>query len=88
MNIKQFLKPDWRKIVIFVIIFLITSFLRNFYKGLEVSTKYGFPIIFYNWDYYAKTTEFNFVGILVDLIIWYLLSCFIVWIFDKVKKKK
>ena len=85
--IKEFLKPDLRKIVIFLILFLISSFLRDFYKGLEVSTKYGFPIMFYHWDYYAKTTEFNFVGFIIDFIFWYLISCLIVFVYDKVRKR-
>jgi len=33
MNIKQFLKPDWRKIVLFVIIFLLSPFLENVVAG-------------------------------------------------------
>jgi hypothetical protein len=30
----------------------------------------------------------DFVGTIVWIIYWYVISCFIVWVYDKVKKKK
>jgi Sec-independent protein secretion pathway component TatC len=90
MNLKQFLKPDWRKIAVFVILSIILFITPwpepgccdfPYYQGFLLPVYFqggfaGFPKTF---------IPTNFV---IDVIIWYLLSCLIVWIYDKVKKKK
>jgi len=98
MTLKQFLKPEWKKIVVFIIFFIGSLFLgkfgiemlRRLFAGCLVSSLIGFPFVFLTkiecitrkggavWD---------LISLLFDLIFWYLLSCFIVWIYDKVKKK-
>ena len=57
----------------------------------------GLPLFY--WKYFVgigpfkegmelePITEFIYPNLIVDLIFWYLLSCLIVWIYDKVKKK-
>lgn len=90
MNLKKFLKPDWRKIVIFLILFMSSSFIIYF------DTKFyfiGFPLAFYyKHPSYGRSPSwiegFSLNYLLLDLILWYLLSCLIVWIYDKVKKKR
>jgi hypothetical protein len=87
-TLKKFLKPDWRKIAITLIIptipFLILSIrdirmltiLFIVYQLLFIpAISYGEPIVTYP----------NFL-----LILWipiYIISCLIVWTYDKVKKK-
>jgi len=110
MNWKQFLKPDWKKIVIFTIIFLITP-LPGFWSNMDVflynqkcpkcplptplSGEMDSNIMkmlinpneFYNVRsfYYDITgNPFYFISL---LIIFYLLSCLIIWVYNKVKKK-
>jgi hypothetical protein len=103
MTFKQFLKPDWRKIVIFVILsialflvpwniaFSVTEFRFIYsesgmqgiplpaYICIEALTAFGTPPppcgVFYPF-------------LIIDLIIWYLLSGLIVWVYDKVRKKR
>lgn len=103
MNAKQFLKPDWRKIVIFLLLFIPTSIIPNFgfgiwWSGADIGIVYGFPISFYGYgggpplrpDQPIPTYEFgfiNFILLLSNAIIWYTISCVTVWIYDKVKKK-
>ena len=88
--VKQFLKPDWRKIVIFLVLFVILFYsfdgkypinymyiaMGGLVDGSLVGLGYG-----YNWVYF-----------ILDVFIWaiisYLFSCLIVWIYDKYKKKK
>jgi len=121
MNWKQFLKPDWRKIVILVIL-LVTNF---FLKGLpDIFTptnlsygpwgRIGYPFIFLyeirhfldepiNNPYASKWFPLGTIIIqesptqilglslpllILDLIIWYLISCLTVWIYDKSRKKR
>jgi hypothetical protein len=123
MNWKKFLKPDWGKILVFVIIFLIV-----FLYGLSLSNLYpcAIPtcpssqwirlpwnhgcekcyltisdyingIIYYlafptNLIDYIFTKPQNFLIsiflIIIQFFYYYILSCFIVWVYDKFRKKK
>ncbi len=99
MTLKQFLKPDWRKILIFVILLIISTFIgyneancMSFGGGCTHS--YGFPFTIYSIHQSAympsplpKTTHFNPTFIIPNIIIWYLLSCLIIWIYDKFRKR-
>jgi predicted neutral ceramidase superfamily lipid hydrolase len=101
MDWKQFLKPDWRKIVLTIVIFFIPMglgfliVLEGFAKeaGQEFLPFYilriiiilllilsPFSIILGFLPYVLKE--------LLNLIFWYLLSCLIVWVYDKYKKQK
>jgi hypothetical protein len=82
MNIKQFLKPNWKKIVIFVTISIIFSLIDYGISGELIIPIIGLPLPFY--INYNITYPF----LIIDLIVWYFISCLIVWIYDKVKKKK
>ena len=96
MNFKQFLKPDWRKIVISVVLFIILSYLINnpFYTEDK-----GFPLVFLDFAVYGpallpsgtivdyRGPVFSLMNLIIDLIFWYILSCFIIWIYDKFKKR-
>jgi len=107
---KQFLKPDWRKTVVFIVLFFISSVLSlKEIKGLpciladmpfacpEVfSVFFPFPVwisIDRNFSaipnilYNLRNSSTNWFNLIADIIIWYLLSCLIVWIYDKRKKK-
>jgi hypothetical protein len=126
MNWKKFLKPDWKKIVILIIIFLIIPIPDLFFmyaprgpqtcyewypNGTEVNT--SCPADVYRGN---EIPSLNLIGLIIDLIISptnnsnsssieeeplitiifliisYIISCLIVWIYDKnfkkVKKKK
>jgi len=121
MKIKKFLKPEWRKVVIFVTLLLVTNFFlkgsRDMYTPINMSLgpwdRIGHPFIFlYEIKHFlgypitnpnaSKWFPFGSIIIqesstqilglslpllLLDIIIYYLLSCLIVWIYDKVKKK-
>lgn len=121
MTLKKFLKPEWRKIVIFVILLLVTNFflkgLRDIFTSTNLSygpwDRIGYPFIFLyeirhflgepiNNPYASKwfplgtiiiqESSTQILGLslplfLLDIIIFYLLSCFIIWIYDKFRKK-
>jgi hypothetical protein len=103
MKWEKFFKPDWRKILIFVILFLLITFLPillGFCATIPtvVGDKQCLLVIqpFFVFlpsetiSYKPIVTGLYFVPSLywiLDIIFWYLLSCLIVWIYDKVKKK-
>jgi len=104
MILKQFLKPDWRKIVIFIIVLIVIYFLPIYpcqtiispWMGRPRHTKTEFIPVWYviskrfNWGIKSdplQTWNCNPLFILFLLIVLYLLSCLIIWIYDKVKKK-
>jgi hypothetical protein len=112
MNWKKFLKPDWRKIVILIIISIIFSLSSAFFACI---TEYGLyemkknsacglsnvpSLALSSYLYFIpvggwKETDcfgsgcsgyaFNILFLIGVSI--YLLSCLIIWIYDKVKKK-
>jgi hypothetical protein len=99
MNWKRFLKPDWRKIILTVILISL-SFLYIYEPVImDAYEAYrGLPMFY--WKYFTGTglivpgmnlpepvTEFLYLNLIIDLIFWYFLSCLIIWIYNKVKKK-
>jgi hypothetical protein len=133
MTLKKFLKPDWRKIVIFILIIILDGLIYYFlfcsYIGRPAVYFCKFPIIslpnyfksgcddtmingtlvnkynFISWrcdkptySEYMNYTYFencggcdsilNILYFPINLIYQYLLSCLIVWIYDKARKRK
>jgi len=105
MKIKQFLKPDWKKIILALILSLILPFLctsgwncrripcisHYFYimpigGGFFNLMTFLFRIMLGGVPFEALLMPL--ILFLISFIISYLLSCLIVWIYDKVKKKK
>lgn len=95
MKWKRFLRPDWGKIVFFIVIFALLFFLPILPVIITIPTPAGvegrflilwtsFYEILFLPGYRAKHM---IVPILIYCFISYLLSCFIVCIYDKVKKK-
>jgi len=90
MNLRQFLKPNWRKIVLMI---LIPYFVIVFYDFYLISQ--GIQVAFLARPYYISTNNIyllilvnGFVNSLLTTWWWsYSLGCLIVWIFNKVKKK-
>jgi len=103
MNWKEFLKPEWKKFLIFgIIIFMILIFI-----GIPVSMEtqcmaIGYPtgcpvyisVVPLNQFLECKKLEELKCGqfiayeyFILELVIIYLLSCLIVWVNDKMKKK-
>lgn len=83
MNIKKFLKPNWRKIVITVILMIIPFI----YLGVSSFIIHSCPVGMTDCSPYIFDLEFFSVMIFISIIITYLISCLIIWVYDKVKKK-
>jgi len=95
MNFKQFLNPDWRKIVIFII-FLLLTFILVFGSFALPPSKRGeeYYIVLFLYYFLAFPIELTaysdpvlgLLGFIINIFYLYLLSCFIVWIYDKFRK--
>ena len=95
MKLKEILKPDWRKIIAFVILGIISYFIIQ--SGGETRESIGFPLPYLvrgcpgappiNYIENFCTEEIFYPFIVIDIISWYLLSYLIIWVYDKVKKK-
>jgi len=83
MNWKEFLKPEWRKIVLFIILsILISVYVYDWLLNNVVVCK---ALVCPTVEQVAQENMIRFLPFI--LIISYFLSCFILWIYNKVKKK-
>jgi hypothetical protein len=99
MNWKKFLKQDWRKIVIFVVILffsLILFIFLNLTGGLPPTDEQiaqrnliSSILMIINWplNIIGENSIINLILLVLDFVWIYLLSCLIVWIYDKLKKR-
>lgn len=95
MGIKQFLKPNWRKIVTFII-FLLLTFILVFGSFALPPSKRGkeYYIVLFLYYFLAFPIELTaysdpilgLLGFIINIIYLYFLSCLMVWIYDKLKK--
>jgi len=101
-TLKEFLKPDWRKILVLIIIFFI-FYLFNLNKTIAVrqlntieglfskfyplSLVFGRYYICGNEPFVEECFELYWINFIITIITVYLISCLIIWIYDKVKKK-
>jgi len=102
MKLKKFLKPDWRKIIITTIIFAIWFLFLNGFKTFCSCSSQPCPNENYrNYREYIIFKDFcsccvslselvyNYLWTLIlPLTIAYILSCLIIWIYDKLRKVK
>ena len=77
MNIKQFLKPDWRKIVLILILFsILPERVEN-----EI-TFFGVAYIIKSFSE-VSAPQIDLLFLTIMLIISYLLSCLVTWVYDR-----
>jgi hypothetical protein len=93
-SVRQFLKPDWRKILITLILLGLTYFCKVNCSpgGLVICEAYGFPISYFRmWsgDFaYRPQYSILWLGLVVDLIFWYFVSSAIVFALIQSKKRR
>lgn len=91
MSVKGFLKPDWRKILLLIIIGIIV---------LVGNMEFGHPTIFWQMTGFlfmidwggcpaggACTSQFNWF-LIPCWIGLYILSCIVFWVYDKKVRKR
>lgn len=90
-TIKQFLKPNWWKMGGFIGIALLSSlYVRNGSRMIvDLPALRGFPFPFYSYGGFTyPPTEVIYLGLIMDVIIWYLISCLVYFIFKNIFSMK
>jgi len=93
-SIKQSLKLDYKRILLTVILFFASIFFtstssssveycRNAHDcTFSNSVKIGYPFRFI-----TNIPDFNYFNLVLNLIFWYIISCFLILVWDKIKGK-
>ncbi len=88
---KEFLKPTIVKVILFFILIIISTwFSSNLTYGYG-----GWPLYFWPIKSFVSTgfemsevaPPFSVLNFFVDIIFWYLISCLIIFIYNKIKRK-
>ena len=107
MVVKEFLTPDWKKLVLIIILFAAFSLSTYFIFYTEKCQFVEFKVCFSSrhvaspLEYVQIEVErtlvedvgdlvrYNFiiVNLVIDLVIWYFLSCFMFWVVEKFRKR-
>jgi hypothetical protein len=90
MNWKEFLKPDWKKIFSMIIIFILSYiFIPSAFFTYDVVGDISCFLLVVGGKCKGIEVrqEFNGIYAFFTAIISYLLSCLIVWIYNKARKK-
>ena len=96
MDWKKFLKPDWRKILFFIITMGGLNYLwisGNYV--LDARILFGLPLGFYPKGGFMghpgypppPTVEFSWLNFFIDVIFWYLIACLIYYGYDSFKRR-
>jgi len=97
MDWKSFVKPDWKKVVLTVVIFAVATYL---YSGWTVThladaVVYGFPLDFYFLGTYPclidgpqcpDTPSISYISLAVDIIFAYVIACALLTYMPKRRK--
>jgi len=93
-SVKQFLKPDWRRILITLILLGLTYFYKFDCSpgGVFICEAYGFPISYFRMSsgdfVYYPEYSILWLGLVVDLIFWYFVSSAIVFALIQLQKRR
>ncbi|MFQ6049970.1 MAG: hypothetical protein ACE5J0_02965 [Candidatus Paceibacterales bacterium] len=91
MNWKTFLKPDWRKITATFILSILTLLISFSFSGhldeLPLLIKIFVLPYFFRNIYWENGLAFLW-WLILPVVIWYLLSCLTIFVWDKLKKRK
>lgn len=78
----------------FLVLMVPTSAISNFgygiwWTGVDIGVNYGFPFSYYGYGggpplepSQPIPTHFSILSLIGDIIVWYLFSCFIEWIYE------
>ena len=88
---KEFLKPTIANIILFLILIIISTW---FSSNLTYSYG-GWPLYFWpiksfgsaGFEMSEVAPSFLVLNFIADIVIWYLISCLIIFVYNKIKKK-
>ncbi|MEM5844384.1 MAG: hypothetical protein QXX07_00580 [Candidatus Aenigmatarchaeota archaeon] len=85
MGIKEFFKPTWKKLIIFIVVFTFTSITGILYESVSLRkgsiTLVGSPLPYIVSCDKTKTVcpelpiSFNILALFGDIILWYIAAC-------------
>jgi hypothetical protein len=89
MSLKEFFKPTTWKIILFVVFFVVSSFIFTLDSRYGAATYIGAPFPYYTSPAALPdqpSASWNFIYLLLDIIIWYLISALIILGINKLRK--
>ena len=90
-SVKQFLKLDWRKILITLVLLGLTCFYKVHCPGMLICESYGFPVSYLRMSsgdlVYSPKYSILWLGLVVDLIFWYFVSSAVIYTFTRLKHR-
>ena len=100
MGVKEFLKPTIWKIILLIVLFAVSFyFSTEILASAGGSSNLGYPFQFFQpsgcygppgaeypncWD----TELTSFWSLIANIIIWYLIACILMLIYNKIRKKE
>lgn len=106
MNVKQFLKPDWKRLLVFIFLPIVVGFVTEIFLFNFQLSQLGIniisivfhpflnamvlflPSVFFTVEQVNAKTIIVSIASILDSLYLYILSCFIVWIYNNIRKKK
>jgi len=98
MSLKQFLKLDWRKIILFIVfsisfVYLYIYCAVNYCESsliwalaYPITLIYPLILALESINLFLFMVVNYFITVFISFLYWYVLSCLIVWIYDKFRK--
>jgi hypothetical protein len=93
-SVRQFLKPDWRRILITLVVLGLTYFYEVDCSpgGVFTCEAYGLPTSYLRMSsgdfVYDPEYSVLWLGLVADLVCWYLVSCAIVFALAQLKRRR
>lgn len=98
MNWKNFIKPTKEKIILFILFLLVNTFvpLTPFFMVLKACLNPPCPNTILTFGSYVAESflasliffPINLIILIINLVFWYLISCLIIFAFNRFKDKK
>ncbi len=87
-KIIDFFKPNWKKVLVFILLFIIPFLVKPYWIGFPLS--FGAVMCTDPRGCFTQylLSNMQYLTLLIDLIIWYSLSCFVIFIYNKIKNRK
>ena len=85
-KVKQFLALDWRKNILLIALLIYSTYVHRIHAKSIYPT--GFPFSYYEYGVMSHNSEFIFLSFILDILIFYIISCILIYFSDKIIKYK
>jgi len=92
MGWKEFLKPDWKKLLLFLILGIALFFIEWseqlwWPQCADCYSYQGIPLPIYSSGGFTGETTFHLIFLLINILIWYFISVIVVFGVNKLRKR-